>query len=59
MLGLFTGFVPKHAKRYAQLAEQMQDAFVRFAQEVQEGSFPAAEHSFSMDEAILEELLAV
>ena len=59
MLGLFTGFIPKHAKRYAQFAEEMQDAFARFTQEVQQGSFPTAEHSFSMDETILEELLAV
>jgi 3-methyl-2-oxobutanoate hydroxymethyltransferase len=56
MLGLFTDFVPKHAKQYANLAQVIQDAFVRYSQEVQEGSFPTEKESFTMNEEILNEL---
>jgi len=56
MLGLYTDFVPKHTRQYARLAELVQDAFTRYAQEVKDGSFPTDKESFSMDEAVLEEL---
>jgi 3-methyl-2-oxobutanoate hydroxymethyltransferase len=59
MLGLFTDFVPKHTRRFASLAETIREAFTRYAQEVKEGSFPAEEHSFTMDEAVLDELTIV
>ena len=59
MLGLYTEFVPKHAKRYALLAETIRDAFAQYVQEVKEGSFPAGEHCFPMDETILEELAII
>jgi len=59
MLGLFTDFVPKHAKRFAFLAETIRTAFTQYAAEVKEGSFPAEEHSFTMDEAVLDELIVV
>ena len=56
MLGLFTDFIPKHAKQYARLAKSIQDALARYAQEVKEGSFPTDKESFPMDDTILEEL---
>jgi 3-methyl-2-oxobutanoate hydroxymethyltransferase len=56
MLGLFTDFMPKHAKRYATLADTIKAAFVDYAREVREGNFPTAKESFNMDEAILDEL---
>ena len=56
MLGLFTDFVPKHAKKYADLAQIIQDAFVRYRSEVREGAFPTAKESFTMKESVLEEL---
>ena len=59
MLGLYTEFVPKHTKQFAILADLIRDAFARYAQEVKAGSFPAEEHSFSMDETVLEELTAL
>lgn len=46
MLGLFTWFLPKHAKRYANLAEEMRRAFATFKREVSDGTFPGDEHSF-------------
>jgi len=56
MLGLFTDFVPRHAKQYAQLAESIKGAFAQYVQDVECGSFPTGKQSFGMDEAILEEL---
>lgn len=58
MLGLFTDFVPRHSKQYATLAEAIREAVTRYSREVQEGAFPAAEHSHPMDEAVLQELMA-
>ena len=56
MLGLYTEFVPKHAKQYAKLGESMQEALIQYAREVGEGTFPTEKESFTMDESILEEL---
>ncbi len=46
LLGLFTDFMPKHAKRYANLAEVITNAVRTYAREVQEGSFPTEKESF-------------
>ena len=56
MLGLFTDFVPRHAKQFAKLAESMREAFTAYVQQVEDGSFPTARQSFGMDESVLEEL---
>ena len=56
LLGLFTDFVPKHSKQYARLADIMSNAFSQYLKEVQDSSFPTEEHSFSMDESILDKL---
>ncbi len=36
----------KHAKRYAEVAQQIRNALQQYAQEVREGTFPMEEHSF-------------
>jgi 3-methyl-2-oxobutanoate hydroxymethyltransferase len=46
MAGLRTGHTPRFVKRYADLAGALTDATRRFADEVREGEFPAAEHTF-------------
>lgn len=56
MLGLFTDFVPKHTKQYAKLADTIKTAILDYFTEVKGGKFPAAEHSFTMDETILKDL---
>ena len=56
ILGSFTDFVPKHAKQYAKLADNMSNAITEYYNEVKTGSFPTEKQSFSMDERILEEL---
>jgi 3-methyl-2-oxobutanoate hydroxymethyltransferase len=56
MLGLFTDFVPKHAKQYAKLAEAMSKAIADYKDEVEKGCFPTEAQSFTMDESILDQL---
>ncbi len=56
LLGLFDEFVPKHAKRYAQLSEVIKEAVGRYVAEVQDGAFPTERESFFVDEPALAEL---
>ena len=56
ILGLFTGFVPKHAKQYAKMADTIRTAVSEYDREGKAGSFPTDEQSFSMDESLLAEL---
>jgi 3-methyl-2-oxobutanoate hydroxymethyltransferase len=46
MAGLRTGKAPRFVKRYADLAGVLSEATRRFAEEVRDGAFPAAEHTF-------------
>ncbi|MEW6684633.1 MAG: 3-methyl-2-oxobutanoate hydroxymethyltransferase [Candidatus Edwardsbacteria bacterium] len=47
MLGRFEEFVPKFAKRYAQVATIMRQACKKYKEEVKSGKFPTLRHSFS------------
>jgi 3-methyl-2-oxobutanoate hydroxymethyltransferase len=58
LLGLYTDFAPRHARRYADLAEQITGALQRYAADVREGAFPGPEHGSTMDEQVLAEVLA-
>ncbi len=57
LLGAYTDFLPRHAKRYANLAEIIGAALRSYAAEVRAGEFPTAQHSSSMDEQDLQEAL--
>jgi 3-methyl-2-oxobutanoate hydroxymethyltransferase len=46
MMGLRTGRAPRFVKRYADLHTVMLEAARRFADDVDSGDFPTAEHSF-------------
>ena len=46
LLGLNPDFQPRFVKHYAELAGQVREAVQQYAREVQEGSFPDANHSF-------------
>jgi 3-methyl-2-oxobutanoate hydroxymethyltransferase len=46
MLGLFPDFLPKHAKCYVNLSDEMRKAFSQYVEEVKDQKFPDAEHSF-------------
>ncbi len=56
MLGLFPDFVPRHAKRYAQVGEVVKQAVAQYVAEVQDGAFPTERESFYVDESALSEL---
>ena len=61
VLGLFGDFKPKFAKRYAELGPIVVEALQRYDREVRDGTFPDAEHSFTMkdsERAALERALA-
>jgi 3-methyl-2-oxobutanoate hydroxymethyltransferase len=46
VIGLFERFVPKFVKSYANLKHEALRAIQRYKQEVEQGVFPAEEHSF-------------
>ncbi|BAS31796.1 MULTISPECIES: 3-methyl-2-oxobutanoate hydroxymethyltransferase [Dehalococcoides] len=56
MLGMFTDFVPKHTKRYADLNGSITKAVSDYAAEVTKGAFPTLKESFTLDKKVLEEL---
>ena len=56
MLGMFTDFKPKFVKHFANVGEIMTEAFKTFDQEVKEGVFPAPEHTYKIDEDIIDRL---
>jgi 3-methyl-2-oxobutanoate hydroxymethyltransferase len=47
LLGLNTGYVPRHAKTYANLTQTITAAVTHFRDEVREEKFPGKEHGFS------------
>ena len=56
LLGYTDGFCPKFVKRYADLHSEMTAAFKAYAADVKSRSFPAAEHTFKIDDEVLEKL---
>ena len=56
MLGMYADFAPKFVKVFANVGEEMKKGFAAYRKEVTEGTFPAKEHTFRMDESILEKL---
>jgi 3-methyl-2-oxobutanoate hydroxymethyltransferase len=51
LVGLFDRFTPRFAKRYANLFAEMESALVEYRDDVVNRRFPAAEHTFPMDDA--------
>jgi 3-methyl-2-oxobutanoate hydroxymethyltransferase len=56
LLGLYTDFVPKHAKQYTRLFEVIRNATTSYMTEVKAGTFPTEKQSYPMDESVLAEL---
>lgn len=56
MLGMFSDFTPKFVKCFANIGEVMKEAFRNYCTEVQEGTFPAKEHEYTISDDILEKL---
>ncbi len=58
LLGLFDRFTPRFVKQYTQLHTIISQALMEFRQEVEAGTFPTEDHSFSMPDEEWEALLA-
>jgi len=56
ILGLTSGYVPKHARQYANLNEIIKKAVTTYQEEVKHGDFPTDRESFPLDEEVLAEL---
>ncbi len=54
MLGMFEGIKPKFVKQFAQIGKEMKDAFSAYDKAVKGGSYPAKEHSFGIDDEVIE-----
>ncbi|GAF73313.1 unnamed protein product, partial [marine sediment metagenome] len=58
ILGLFTDFVPKHAKQYAKLNQAITTAVTDYIADVKAGAFPTPKQSYEMDKTILAQIQA-
>ncbi len=56
MLAMFSDFKPKFVKQFGQIGEQMKEAFAKYSEEVKSGAFPAQEHTFKIDDEVIEKL---
>jgi 3-methyl-2-oxobutanoate hydroxymethyltransferase len=58
MLGLYKEMAPRFLKVYADISQSIIRALESFRQEVVGGEFPAPEHTYTIDDAELQKLLA-
>ena len=56
MLGMFEDFVPKFVKKFGNVGEVMKNAFETYAKEVKEGTFPGEEHTYAIEDEVIEKL---
>lgn len=53
---MYANMKPKFVKQFAQVGKEMNEAFTAYKKAVEEGSFPGEEHTFKMDETIIDKL---
>lgn len=56
ILTLAGNFLPKHARRYINAGDLMRSAVNQYVQDVQAGTFPVEQHSFSMSDELIDQL---
>lgn len=56
MLAMYSDMAPKFVKQFRNIGEQMRGGFSDYVKEVKEGTFPAAEHTFKIDDSVIEKL---
>ena len=54
MLAMFSDFTPKFVKHFAEVGDVMRQAFSDYAKEVKAGTFPDEEHSYAIDDEVIE-----
>lgn len=56
MLGMFSGLKPKFVKTFADTGSFMKKAFNDYINEVKNGSFPSEEHTYKIDDSVIESI---
>lgn len=56
MLGMFDDFVPKFVKHFTNVGQVMTQAFTDYITQVKNGEFPGEEHTYVIDNEVLEQL---
>ena len=56
MLCMFSDYVPKFVKQFAQVGEIMKKAFSDYKEEVASGAFPAEKNSYKIDDEVIDKL---
>ncbi len=56
MLAMYSDMAPKFVKQFRNVGEQMRAGFADYVKEVKEGTFPAAEHTFKIDDSVIDKL---
>ncbi|MDO5126490.1 MAG: 3-methyl-2-oxobutanoate hydroxymethyltransferase [Eubacteriales bacterium] len=56
MLGMFSDFTPKFVKRFGETGQVMTDAFKAYIEEVKNGTYPTATHTYAIDDDVIEKL---
>lgn len=56
MLGMFSDYIPKFARKFADVGTMMKDAFADYIKDVADGTYPAEEHTFKIDDDVLDKL---
>lgn len=56
MLGMFGDFRPKFVKQFAKVGAEMEKGIKAYIEETQNGTFPSEEHTFKIDEEIIQKL---
>lgn len=55
-VGMFSDFTPKFVKRFGEVGACMTEAFKKYIEEVKAGTYPALEHTYGIDDDVLEKL---
>ena len=56
LVGLIPDFVPRHARRYANLADVIKGAVSEYVSDVKAQVFPTDKESYTMKQAVVDEL---
>jgi len=56
MLGMFSDFTPKFAKKFEDVGSLMKSGFSKYINETKSGNFPSGEHIFKIDSEVIERI---
>lgn len=57
ILGMYEAFTPSFAKKYQDINKLMLDTFIQYRDEVVQGVFPDEDHTYTMSDEVLEEIV--